>query len=297
MNRRAIERAVTSGGLVRVRKGRYLPGSTQVELVRAARLGGRIDCVSLLRLLDVHVLDSAALHVQVTNGASRLPVPDHGVVRHWRPTEAHTDALLADVVEALAQACRCQSPRDAVATLDSAWRLGLVDEAGLAEVFTRLPRRYGSLRPLLDRRAESGQESIMRLILRSLGCSFEVQVRIPGVGRVDFVVDGWLIVECDSRAHHEGWQAQRRDRRRDLAAARLGYTTVRPLAEDVLYRRDEVVAALREVTSVPSRRRHELLTPGAKRRVGASRNGSAHHRRGVVDVDPTHGRGPGSRGR
>jgi very-short-patch-repair endonuclease len=39
------------------------------------------------------------------------------------------------------------------------------------------------------------------------------------VGRVDFLVEGWLIIECDSKAHHEGWDKQRRDRRRDLAAA------------------------------------------------------------------------------
>ena len=74
----------------------------------------------------------------------------------------------------------------------------------------------------------------MRLILRSLGLAVEIQVTIDGVGRVDMVVDGWLIIECDSRAHHEGWDAQQRDRRRDLAAAALGYTTIRPLAEDIL---------------------------------------------------------------
>jgi hypothetical protein len=42
----------------------------------------------------------------------------------------------------------------------------------------------------------------MRLLLRALGHRAEVQVRIAGVGRVDLVVDGWLIVECDSRAYH-----------------------------------------------------------------------------------------------
>lgn len=87
----------------------------------------------------------------------------------------------------------------------------------------------------------------MRLLLRGLGCTVDLQVSIPGVGRVDFVVDGWLIIECDSEAHHAGWAAHKRDRRRDLAAAALGYTTIRPIAEDILYRREEILAQLRRV--------------------------------------------------
>ena len=91
----------------------------------------------------------------------------------------------------------------------------------------------------------------MRLMLRGLGCQIEVQVVIPGVGRVDFVVDGWLIVECDSKAHHEGWESQKRDRARDLAAAGLGYTTVRPIAEDILHRREQTLAAMKAVLAHP----------------------------------------------
>ncbi|WEK61597.1 MAG: hypothetical protein P0Y60_02190 [Candidatus Microbacterium colombiense] len=74
----------------------------------------------------------------------------------------------------------------------------------------------------------------MRLLLRSLGVDFETQVQLPGVGRVDFLVDGWLIIECDSREFHEGWGKQVEDRRRDIAAARLGYVTIRPLATEIL---------------------------------------------------------------
>ena len=87
----------------------------------------------------------------------------------------------------------------------------------------------------------------MRLLLRGLGCHVDVQVAIRGVGRVDLVVDGWLIVECDSKAYHEGWEKQKEDRRRDLAAAARGYTTVRILAEDVLYRRDLVLERMKAV--------------------------------------------------
>ena len=68
---------------------------------------------------------------------------------------------------------------------------------------------------------------------------------IEGVGRVDFVVDGWLIIECDSRAHPEGWAKQKRDRERDLAAAALGYTTIRPIAEDIFGRPGHILEQIR----------------------------------------------------
>ncbi|MCY1159280.1 MAG: hypothetical protein MOP51_2305, partial [Citricoccus sp.] len=48
-------------------------------------------------------------------------------------------------------------------------------------------------------------ESLMRLILCDLGVEFSLKVKIVGVGRVDFVVDGFLIIECDSKAFHQGW--------------------------------------------------------------------------------------------
>ncbi|MEJ1089573.1 DUF559 domain-containing protein [Microbacterium sp. Mu-80] len=83
-----------------------------------------------------------------------------------------------------------------------------------------------------------------------LGLPFETQVTLIGVGRVDFVVAGWLIIECDSREFHEGWDKQVDDRARDLAAARLGYVTIRPIAADVFNRPDTVRAAIKEVVDV-----------------------------------------------
>lgn len=249
VSRRDLRRLVDAGILLRLRNGRYVPADTTAELVRAGRLGGRVDCLSLLVLLGVFVADCTTLHLQFEPGTTRLPARPPQVRAHWRPCAVPREALTSDIVSALAQACRCQGPREAVASLESAWYLGVVDEAGITEVFASLPLRFRRLRPLLDPRSESGTESLMRLILRTLGADIQVQVSIPGVGRVDFVVDGWLIVECDSRAHHEGWDAQRRDRRRDLAAAELGYTTVRPLAEDILFHRDAVLRSFGAILS------------------------------------------------
>jgi very-short-patch-repair endonuclease len=109
-----------------------------------------------------------------------------------------------------------------------------MSEDEVAAVFAGLPMRFRALLSLVDPSAESGPETFMRLILRALGVSFHTQVYIDGVGRVDFVVEGWLIVECDSRGFHEGWDKQVEDRRRDMAAAKRGYVTIRPLAADIL---------------------------------------------------------------
>ncbi|HCJ49772.1 MAG TPA: hypothetical protein DHW40_10665 [Microbacterium sp.] len=223
---------------------------------RAVRIGGRLACVSVLASLGVFVFESSVLHVHVERSMSRLRAPDGGgapnVDRdrstrlHWWPlrSDEHTLGVVA-LSDAVAQAVRCQPPRHAVATLDSILHRGLMSRNDVEDSIASLPKRYRFVRRLIDASAESGPETLMRLILRQLGLRYETQVPIDGVGRVDFLVEGWLIIECDSKAHHEGWTMQRRDRRRDLAAAQRGYVTLRPLAEDLFHAQGEVVAAVR----------------------------------------------------
>ena len=277
---RTVAKEVAAGRLIRLRKGRYASTELHEDLMRAGELGARLDCVSLLAAIGIFVGSSDGFHVHVERGASRIPAPAPEVVRHWRRSSCTRRALAADIREALAQAVRCQSQSDAVATLDSAWHHGIIDESDIAQIFAMLPLQYQGIRGLLDRRAESGTETLMRLLLRTLGCDIDVQVWISGVGRVDFVVDGWLIVECDSKAYHEGWKKQKLDRRRDIAAAALGYTTVRPLAEDILYDPDAVLAVMKAILAHPPRRRpvRNSSTPHARRRsrrrIGGDRRGS-----------------------
>ena len=240
-----IRTALAAGRLVRSRRGRYADASIGDVFLRAAAHGGRVDCRSLLRQLGVFVLEDPRLHLQVDREASRLPEAARDVVRHWRDSAVPVDDLAADIVEALAQAVRCQSPRAAIASLDSAWHRGFVDEQGIADVFAMLPARYQVLRTHLDPRSEAGSETLVRLMVRGLGRHVDLQVRIRGVGRVDLVVDGWLIIECDSRAHHSDVAQQVKDRRRDLAAARLGFVTFRVLSEDVHHQPEAVLEAIR----------------------------------------------------
>lgn len=254
---RALRTAVSEGRLLRPRSGVYLALDTAVDLVEACALGGRLTCVSELARHGVFVLDTSSLHVHLHDARVVPRESTRSIRRHWgrlRRTP-HPCSTAVEFFDALACAVRCQSPRAALASLDSALRLGLIAMDDLDELFRVLPRRHRVLRRLIDARAESGPESLMRLVLRSLGIPFEVQVDIAGVGRVDFVVDGWLIVECDSREFHSTWDQQRRDRRRDQAAAALGYATYRPIAEDIMWRADQVRAALAGLLTGRGRRR------------------------------------------
>ena len=179
-----------------------------------------------------------------TNGAIR--VPGDTTVRHWgRLLRAvHPRALVVEPLDALRQAVVCQTPHAAIASVDSALNLGIVREDELDEMFAAIPARLRELRQHIDGRAEAGTETLVRLMVRALGGSVDLQVRIRGVGRVDMVVDGWLVIECDSRAYHSEWQKQLDDRRRDLALAARGYVCIRPAAEDILYRPEVVVEAI-----------------------------------------------------
>ncbi|WP_256977428.1 endonuclease domain-containing protein [Microbacterium sp. Yaish 1] len=253
LRKRDIADAVAAGRLVRPRRGSYLVADAPPSVVAAVSLGGRLTCVSLLRLLGVFVLEPAGPHVQLPRTASRVPTREtlagSKSVLHWTPPIAPRPRWFAcsSMIDALVRAVQCQPLRAAVATLDSALHLGLLQAADLDSVFAALPLRYRPLRRLIDGRAESGPETLMRLLLRGIAKTVEVQVRIPGVGRVDLLVDGWLIVECDSDAHHSGLDARRRDSARDLAAAALGYLTLRPMAADIMWRPDRVLEAVRGV--------------------------------------------------
>lgn len=256
LTRRSIQDAVRSGALIHVRRDRYLTVQADDMYVRAVRVGGRLTCLSLLGSLGVFVLENRALHVHIDPRGSRLRDPADRRRRlrlaaaeislHWSALlEPVGQACTVSVVDAAAHAIRCQPPRAAVATLDSLLNRGLLTRFDLRRIFAALPARFAVLEHLVDPRAESGPETFVRLLARSLGCEIALQVRFDGIGRVDLVLDGWLVVECDSKEFHSDWAQQARDRERDAALAALGYTSLRFTAAMVMYRPDDVLAALR----------------------------------------------------
>ena len=265
MTRRGITAAVRAGDLIRARRDRYLPPDAPDALVRAVRVGGRLTCLSLLQLLGVFVLANSQLHVHLTGQASRLRSPHsrrkrldrrrrHGTRLHWTALPERPGAeTCVRIVVALAHAVVCQAPAAAVASIDSALNKGLIGLDHVAEIFGLLPARYGVLRSLIDGRAQSGPETLVRLMIRKLGSTADLQVEFDGVGFVDLVVDGWLVIECDSKAHHGNWEQQLKDYRRDLKLAQRGFVVLRLAAEDIMYNPDVVFLAVRGLLASGSR--------------------------------------------
>lgn len=240
--------AVQAGFLVRPRRDHYVLPGTPTAIIQAVRVGGRLSCVSALYLLGVFAMDASVPHIHLQRSASRLRSPHSRLITltesaradsvlHWWPLLDDGEVLehRVGIRDAVAEAIRCQQPWHAVATLDSVLNRGLLSLDELSALFRQLPEVHVPVLGQLDGRAEAGQESILRLLMRQLGLHCELQVEVSGVGRVDMIVEGILILEADSRLAHDGWERHVRDRNRDLDSARQGYMSLRPAYQRTMF--------------------------------------------------------------
>ncbi|MFS0714423.1 type IV toxin-antitoxin system AbiEi family antitoxin domain-containing protein [Microbacterium sp. 2P01SA-2] len=226
VTRLQLARAVERGALVRVRHGVYAAPDAEPAVVEAAAHGGEVCCVSALRRRGVWVLEpQERLHVRVGRAGRVHAHPGCRCVTHHDGDAAAFGAV--SLVHALVQAASCLGAEAFFVAFESAWRLGLLTRADRAEVRLTLPARFRYLVDLARPDADSGLESLLRLRLSRLGISVESQVLIPGVGRVDFLVAGCLIIEVDGRLNHEGASLRHKDLVRDAEAAAIGYETLR----------------------------------------------------------------------
>ncbi|CAN5402358.1 type IV toxin-antitoxin system AbiEi family antitoxin domain-containing protein [soil metagenome] len=231
-----LSRAVRSGAFSRPRHGWIATLDAEPTAFRAVQLGGRLASTSALTSYGVWVDHAGPLTVAVPRNASRLISPDVGERRIWAPDRFPTTSGIewrVSVLDALLQSARGATASSLIASVDSAMHLGLIGGRDLGALAAHAPSRHRLLPSRADRRAESGNETHLRLALRDVGLLVDAQVELPLIGRVDLLVDGWLIVEVDSRAHHETVADQDRDRRRDGNAVLIGYAVVRFMPESI----------------------------------------------------------------
>ena len=90
-------------------------------------------------------------------------------------------------------------------------------------------------------------ESVLRTLVSLLPCKVSVQVRYRGVGKVDLVLDGWLVLEADGFEFHSNRAEYRNDRRRGNSLIEQRVVTLRFSYEDLQNRPWEVLAQIERV--------------------------------------------------
>lgn len=243
-SRTEIRRAAAAGTIVRVRQGVYALPSLDSAIVTAAAHGGALTCGPALRAHGVWVLSDADETVHVWLGKAGRSHRHEDCVCTVHFSAGRTGLGLAPVADCLIHAFRCFDEEMFFAAYESAWNKRLISARDRTRIRRALPRSAAWMLDLARPDAESGLESLLRLRLHLLGIRLDCQVVIDGVGRVDFVLGGTLILEVDGKVNHAGSDRRHRDLMRDAAASALGFETLRFDYAMVVHEWATVIAAI-----------------------------------------------------
>jgi very-short-patch-repair endonuclease len=224
ITRKRIAGDVRAHRIDRVRAGVFAVPRADAEVRTAAAHGGALTCGSALRRHGIWMLDDGGVHVWLGENGRRHPHPGCACIAH--NFRGRTRFGTVDVATALVHLYSCGGDEAFFAAFESAWNKGLLSRTARAHVRTCVPASARWLIDLARGDAQSGLESLLRLRLHILGIRLDCQVRIDGVGRVDFVVGGLLILEADGKGNHDGPSNRHKDLVRDAAASALGYETL-----------------------------------------------------------------------
>lgn len=225
-SRQALAALVTRGEIERLRDGVFAIGPMSEQTRSAIAHGGALTCVSVLRMRGIWVLPTEdGPHVWLGPDQHALRHPHCVCVAHYYRGAPPLGAAPVEI--ALLHLRRCSGDEAFFAAYESAWRLGILSSAARSRIRAALPRTARWLVELARPDADSGLESLLRLRLHLLGLRLDCQVMVDGVGRVDFVIAGRVILEADGDENHASSTQRHRDRVRDATASRLGYETLR----------------------------------------------------------------------
>ena len=229
-SQRQVDEALRSGLLRRVGRGILALEGADPVLMTAARSGASLSCVSAASLLEWWVLVPARpVHLRCDRA---LELPD-AVVHRGRRSDHR---LIAAPREIVRDAFRCLPSLEALVIAESAVVRNAVGLETLKQEFSG-PRdwRIARLLETVRRTTSSPLEVCARFHLLAAGFRLEEEVMLPGVGRVDFFIDGWLIIEIDGYAFHSGRTEYRKDRQRWNCSTSGGLVTLRVTSEVILH--------------------------------------------------------------
>ena len=222
--------AVHRGELERIRRGWYATKSATQDQRDAVFVGGRMSHATAARSYALWAGLDSALHVTVTRGASRLRSVDRDYQVHWiapgKQDLRSPKTWRVSFADCLRGMVAIADIETAVACLDSALHEYKLDERTLAHLFAQEPASSRTVAARARRGSESGLESVFRQRLDKLGLRYTQQVRIRGVGRVDFLLGKKLVIEVDGREFHSPDERFESDRNRLARLVELNYTVL-----------------------------------------------------------------------
>ncbi|MDD7835043.1 endonuclease domain-containing protein [Paenarthrobacter sp. AB444] len=228
-------------GAYQPRHGIWALPSADSEFVFALVNNGLITCASAAVRYGLWLKDKPGrLHLATRHNRGR------GFIRHGGSrlgSESHMP--VASLEDTVIHALTCLPEVDAIAVAQSAMKnRGVSRDVLEGELRAKY---FGNARKRLrmaDGLSESVPEISARLLFESEGLSFRRQVRIPGVGRVDTLIDGWLIVEVNGYQFHSSRDAWRKDMGRLNAAQERGFTILSFAPEQIWRSPDDVMAQI-----------------------------------------------------
>ncbi|VXC31399.1 conserved hypothetical protein [Arthrobacter sp. 9AX] len=237
--------AVRRGQVLRLERGLLAVPDADAELVAAGRARGLLTCVSAAPAYGLWQLRSPGRpHYWQSNGRSAARCVSHRVAL-TQPARHRTLAALPDV---LLHALLCLPELESLVMVESACNRGDIDPTYLLRHLHG--SRCGQARNVVSKiecGADSLLETLARVLFREAGILTETQVWIDGIGRVDFLLEGFLIVEIDGLAFHLEARQFKKDRRRDNSAILQGLPVLRFFYDDVVHAPESVLTQVREV--------------------------------------------------
>jgi very-short-patch-repair endonuclease len=246
---------VRSGAIVRLRPGWFAAPTADPSITRAIRAGGASTCVSETSRRGLWTPPGHALHIALQPTDRHLRNPDTGqsidgrrhadLVIHWDAgSPLRTSRGVVPWEQAVMTVLRCTSQLHAVAVIESGLHSGAITPSQLLLAAEAVSDSWRGTVAGMRSDAGSGSESLFRFGMLQHGVTMRSQVRIPGVGDVDFVIGDRLIVEIDSEKHHGSREDRLRDLARDAAAAALGFITLRFDYTQIMHDWDSVASAV-----------------------------------------------------
>lgn len=250
---RQLSLALRRGQIMRAHRGTYYLPGTSLDVIHATVFRGQLTCLSACQRWGLPIVTPPAtthLWVPESRSASRVSGrPVDKVTLHRLGTDPTDEAPIA-VVVALDLLGLCVSGPAQLAAIDGALNRGLLDFRDLHEFTVTHPARQAWLQEHADPQADSLLETLARLVLTQAKLPIQSQAVVDGVGRVDFLVAGRVVVEVDGHRHHTGLRAFTRDRERDRALVLRGYTVLRFTFRDVVDHPDRLVREISEALSL-----------------------------------------------